>query len=347
MSILYITSDAVQSKMSPVGRDLLQGLSRIASVVPYGPGFPGFQGDRLPEVVARHGHGMELVIVDENTLLESLSGFRICSLTGLKIPKAQCVCDFHSAVAQRRDFCQRNRIGVLITRYEAGLPALRSFGVPHIVHCPHTVDPDQIPAPPPERIYDVVLSGAMMAGVYPLRVRLFRLLSRCADFRTLYIPHPGYRDLKDLPANALVGERYYAATASARIGIATSSIYRLPLRKYIEIAACGTIVAGDLPTHDIDSIRDHMIHLDSRMSDEEIVAALHQGLSEFEVSAPKRTQLAQQVISQYGNTVVARQLLRGIAHCLGKPSDSFLGDEEAQAASAEAGDGNASLEHHE
>jgi len=347
MSILYVTSAAIQSRMSPVGRDILEGLSRIASVQRYGPGLPGFRGDRLPEVIAQGPRRVELVIADESTLLESLSGFRMSSLAGVSIPKAHCVCDFHSAVAQRRDFCRRNRIDVLVTRYEAGLPVLRSFGVPHIVHCPHTVNPAQIPAPSVERPYDIMISGAMMEDVYPLRVRLFRLLSQCADFRTLCIPHPGYCDLASLPAEAPVGEKYYTAIASARIGIATSSIYRLPVRKYTEIAACGTIVAGDLPTHGVEPIRNHMIRLELHMSDHEIVAALREGLSKFEASAPERARLAQQVISEYGNEAVARQLLRDIADRLGMPSDAFLGDEEAEAAPTGAGGSNAGLDHHE
>jgi len=347
MSILYVTSAAIQSRMSPVGRDILEGLSRIASVQRYGPGLPGFRGDRLPEVIAQGPRRVELVIADENTLLESLSGFRMSSLAGVSIPMAHFVVDFWSDVAQRRDFCQRNHVDVLITRYEAGLPVLRSFGVPHIIHCPHTVDPTQIPAAPLERPYDIMISGAMMEDVYPLRVRLLRLLSRCADFRTLYIPHPGYRDVASLPEGAPVGKRYYAAIASARVAIATSSTRKLPFRKYIEIAACGTIVAGDLPTHGIEVIRNHMIRLDLHMSDEEIVAALRQGLCQFEASASERARLAQQVISEYGNEAVARQLLRDIAYRLGLPSDSFLGDEEAEAAPTRAGDDNAGLDHHE
>jgi hypothetical protein len=347
MAVFYITSDRIQSKMSPVGRDLLEGLSRIASVQRYGPGLPGFRGDRLPEVIAQGPRRVGLVIADESTLLESLSGFRMSSLAGVAIPKAHFVVDFWSDVAQRRAFCQRNRVDVLITRYEAGLPVLRSFGVPHIVHCPHTVDPTQIPAALAERPCDIMISGAMMEDVYPLRVRLFRLLSRCADFRTLYIPHPGYRDLASLPPDAPVGKRYYAAIASARVAIATSSTRKLPFRKYIEIAACGTIVAGDLPTHGIEPIRDHMVRLDLHMSDEEIAAALRRGLSQFEASAVERAQLTREVISEYGNTAVARQLLRDIAHRLGMPSDSFLEDEEAKAAPTGAGDDNAGLDHHE
>jgi hypothetical protein len=327
MSILYITSDSIQTMMPPVCSEIFDGLRQVADVIPYGPGFPGFEGDRFPEVIGKCPSRIELVIVDENTLLESLSGFRVSSLAAVDIPKAHFVGDYHSAIAQRRDFCQRNRIDVIITRYEAGLPVLRTFGVPHIVHCPHTLNPDEIPAPPIERPYDVVVSGAMLPGVYPFRVRLYRLLSRCRDLRVLRIPHPGYCDLADLPPEALVRERYYAAIASARIGISTASIYKLPLRKYPEIAACGTIVAGDLPEHGIELIRDDMIVLEPEMPDEEIIASLRRGLGYFEVNAPQRAELAQHVISYYAHTAVARRLLRDIARCL---AGAFPWDEEGR-----------------
>jgi len=316
MPILYITSDHIQTKMSPVGRDIFDGLCRVADVTPYGPGFPDFRGDRLPEVIASAPRRIDLVIVDENTLLESLSGFRISSLADVDVPKAQFVVDYHSAGAQRRDFCRRNRIDVVITRYEAGIPVVRNYGVPHVVHCPHTVSAEDIPSPPAERRYDVAISGAMLQSVYPFRVRLFRLLTECKDLRTLCVPHPGYRDLASVAPDAVVGRRYYATLADSRLGIATSSIFKLPLRKYLEIAACHTTVAGDIPERGFELTRDHVLRLNARMSDDEIVSALRRGVERFDSTSGQREELAQRVLSYYAPEAVARRLLRDIARCL-------------------------------
>lgn len=320
VAILYVTSTRIQSRMAPDGRDMLDGLCHLTDVIPYGPGFPGFRGDNIPEAISRCPYPIGLVVIDEATLLETLSGFRITSLADVALPKAQFVVDYWSDVAQRRDFCRRNRVGVLIARYEAAMPVLRTFGVPHVVHCPHTVNPEEIPSTTIERGYDIVISGAMTGSFYPFRARLCQLLTGIRDLRVLHVAHPGYRDLAELPADAPVGKRYCAALASARIGIATSGVCRIPFRKYLEIAACRTIVAGDMPLLGIEALRPHIVRLDPGMSDGEIVSALRGGLERFDATPVEREELAKEILSHYGQEAVARRLLGDLARCVGHPT---------------------------
>ena len=89
-------------------------------------------------------------------------------------------------------------------------------------------------------------------------------------------PHPGYR-LKNRAAINAQFIDYLKALSKAKISICCSSIYKYPLAKLIESAACGCVVATDQPYCDKfeELIWPHCIQLDAGMSPGEIAEEIN------------------------------------------------------------------------
>lgn len=107
--------------------------------------------------------------------------------------------------------------------------------------------PASIPYKPwSERSHQVVISGCTAKQIYPIRNAALKAADEGFFRNPLVLPHPGYR----LPNRAVILNqyiRYLKSLSSAKISICCSSVYRYPLAKMFESAACGCVVATDLP----------------------------------------------------------------------------------------------------
>lgn len=116
----------------------------------------------------------------------------------------------------------------------------------HCIRVYHTVDKYAVPEFSASERAGMLLSGAVLPSVYPLRWNL-----RCYWRRNgSNLPgvtvrrHPGY--------NALGSHtpQFLRDLAKFKVSICTSSIYGYSLRKIIESVACGCVVVTDLPVDD-------------------------------------------------------------------------------------------------
>jgi hypothetical protein len=100
------------------------------------------------------------------------------------------------------------------------------------------------------RIRRIAVSGNQRPDLYPLRCQVQRAskfsLSRFAC-RTDRLMHPGYPEKHGPPAHRIMGTDYLRWLSRYTAAFTDSSIYRIELLKYREIAYAGFAPIGDLP----------------------------------------------------------------------------------------------------
>jgi glycosyltransferase involved in cell wall biosynthesis len=127
---------------------------------------------------------------------------------------------------------------------------------------------------------DVILYGALTPDVYPLRARLSALLGQQREFRFRHIPYPGYYPAVEEQESVISGEKLSREINRSWIGIATSSIYRCLLEKYLEISASHALVAGDMPDSGREIFGDDYLELRLDDSDDAIMEKLRRTLAD-------------------------------------------------------------------
>ena len=131
-----------------------------------------------------------------------------------------------------------------------------------------------------EKRYDLMLGGHVSLRHYPLRARLKNILLGLKNRYRVYIhPHPGY-DLSDAYTNKYLIE-FAEKINESRIAVTCASKYGYRLGKYVEIPACQTVIAADLPDDDADDYS-YIVKLDYKMSDDQIRKKLIQYLEDRE-----------------------------------------------------------------
>jgi GT2 family glycosyltransferase/2-polyprenyl-3-methyl-5-hydroxy-6-metoxy-1,4-benzoquinol methylase/tetratricopeptide (TPR) repeat protein len=178
--------------------------------------------------------------------------------------------------------------------------------------------------------YDVILYGNVDDAVYPLRARLARVLARQTQLSVRHIPHPGYQPSVGEEARVISGEALSRAISEAWIGIATSSIYRVLMAKYLEIAASGALVAGDLPDCGRPLFDDDWVELGLGQTDEEVLAALRGALADKDRLRSRIEAVRQRVVRDFSTDAFAARVLALFADALGRRKSTSLPQPSAQ-----------------
>lgn len=165
------------------------------------------------------------------------------------------------------------------------------------INYPHFVDTNIFKNYDQRKEYDFILYGCTNENVYPFRSRLFDLIRKHRKFKVLYIPFPGYfiRNKK----NITTGTRLAKMINKAYIGISTTSLHDYFLKKYLEIPACFTMVAGNIPSRYRKIFENNMIELRPGMSDLQIITILEKELSDKERLMEKINRLHNIIINNY------------------------------------------------
>lgn len=148
----------------------------------------------------------------------------------------------------------------------------------NFINYPHFYDRDVYKNYHQNKSYDIILYGCITPSVYPFRYRLFNLIRNCKKFKVLYIPFPGY----NVPnKNSIThGVRLSKMINKAYIGIVTSSKHQYFLKKYLEIPASFTMIAGDIPPRYKHILKNNIIELYPSMSDAKIIMTLQNALQD-------------------------------------------------------------------
>ncbi|GEM_PF-2656790 len=104
-----------------------------------------------------------------------------------------------------------------------------------------------------ERDIDVLIHGSLGGdthkGVYPVRNWLAEVLPEIGEREGIRVErwsHPGYWPKGESPKGGFTG-LYAEVLNRSKIAIGGSSHWRLPLKKFYEVPACGAILLSDLP----------------------------------------------------------------------------------------------------
>ena len=144
------------------------------------------------------------------------------------------------------------------------------------VYVGHCYDPSIFKSYDKPKKYDFMFGGHVSQRHYPLRARLRNILNGMSRKYKVYIhPHPGY-DLSDAHTNRYLID-FAKKISESKIAVTCSSKYRYRLGKYVEIPACNTVLAADIPADDADDYS-YIVRLDNSMSDNEIRHVLEEYL---------------------------------------------------------------------
>lgn len=148
----------------------------------------------------------------------------------------------------------------------------------NFLNYPHFVDTSIYRNYNQKKTHDIILYGCTNSSVYPFRSRLFNLIRNCKRFKVLYIPFPGY----NTPNKNMIthGKKLAQMINKSYIGISTGSIHNYFLKKYLEIPASYTMIAGDIPPRYKYILKGNIIELYPHMSDAKIINILQKALED-------------------------------------------------------------------
>ena len=124
-----------------------------------------------------------------------------------------------------------------------------------------------------QRDIDLLLVGNLAPRMYPLRDKFREVIQRLTDsVRCCVHPHPGQSPLDACSGRYL---RELAAVLNrASIVLTCSAARRVQLAKYVEAAACGAVVCGDMP-HGADAeLSEFVIPVDAEWPVDRLCATL-------------------------------------------------------------------------
>lgn len=119
------------------------------------------------------------------------------------------------------------------------------------IFAPFTYDPNsEVVTSHSNRRSLIAVSGNQRLDLYPLRYlvqKASRLPFSKSFFRVEYLRHPGYPEKVSNTRHNVIGSAYIHWLSQFACAFADSSIYRVELLKYREIAYAGCALIGDLP----------------------------------------------------------------------------------------------------
>jgi len=124
---------------------------------------------------------------------------------------------------------------------------LKEYRIPYVLWN-HYIDLSKFKIYNVKKEYDFLFYGFTDPKIYPLRYKIYqalKILQQNTHMRIKFIEHPGYIEKNHtLPIN----EKLSIEINKSRFCFATSSIYNIFTKKYIEIALSGTTIIGNIPS---------------------------------------------------------------------------------------------------
>ena len=142
------------------------------------------------------------------------------------------------------------------------------------IYNPHHANPNIFYDFGREREYDILLAGKSTIKHYPLRYRLFNLISknkntRLKKYKIYEHDHPGYNNDLSYKDTALID--YAKNINKCYLCIGGTSKYNYRLGKYVEISMCGSLILGDLPFEDKKRLKKFVIIVNNNMTDDKLL----------------------------------------------------------------------------
>ncbi|MGB5705580.1 MAG: glycosyltransferase, partial [Arenicellales bacterium] len=149
--------------------------------------------------------------------------------------------------------------------------------LPHHVRCDIYSPPEEINS---IRDIDVLLVGRCHKSLYPLRARWARLVHENRWTNAVHFAVPYGLKEKWTESERIHQQQEYANLLSrARIVLSCSSHWRYMLGKFTEIAASGSFLISDVPTHLPIEFSNNMGIVSNQMSDSELIEVVNYWLN--------------------------------------------------------------------
>jgi len=173
-------------------------------------------------------------------------------------------------------FIRPNRIGGVLCRYQGDetdrLRALTSpLDIP-IYYWPHYIDPNEHRDWGLPKSYDVCVYGASNEAIYPLRVRLRRLLESGPNGLRVRIVQLD-EGLRGARLSRVINQSWLTVADTAG---ATDRF----VAKYVEIPLSGSGIVGNIPTRHRELFAGQVVEVTPHMSDQEMLAAIMDALAD-------------------------------------------------------------------
>jgi len=261
--------------------EYIEELSKYENVKLFGTGCEGFKKnmDILEVIKFLYGNDFpDLIYLDDDKYCE---GFTVRGLRKIKIPKATFIEDTRIEKKYRCRLINKNKIDYVFVTINQDLPFyMKECKNARFVLRQHCVNTEIFKDYGLKKENDVLLYGCI-ADIYPLRTRLRNILKGQNKIKCKIIDHPGYWKKGELPKinEFYVGEKLAKEINRSWITIATKSKYNYLLAKYFEIAACNSLIAGDMPDLGRGIFKNNYLELDNDHSDEQITETIKDYLS--------------------------------------------------------------------
>jgi len=172
-------------------------------------------------------------------------------LTGLaevKLPKVVHYWDVHAYQRDRLLFIKENKIDFVVVKFKEGTLKLfpRLLDVVPCEWLPIGVDTHVFKKWSQTKTIDILLTGAILPDVYPMRASYLRTFKGYPGF--VHVPHPGYGHFDS--RTAIVHDTYAKLLNSAKVCPTCGSIYNYSIQKFFEIPASFSLLAAP-PISDI------------------------------------------------------------------------------------------------
>eukprot|EP00727_Mastigamoeba_balamuthi_P009672 m51a1_g5327 hypothetical protein (456) ;mRNA; f:376054-378385 len=180
---------------------------------------------------------------------------------------------------------------------------------PHAAHLPlHTNNSD----PASERAVDVLLIGRIW-NAYPMRLRYLQLLEqKKMPGNAVQYEHPGYWiNENDMLPTAVEAQaaHYVRSLETAKIILVCSTRRRYAVRKYVEAAAAGALVIGDIPGDREDEFGHYVVEV-KRSDPDEVIQQTVQWWLDHPRERIARAALGQRLVrARYTTAHAARNAL--------------------------------------
>ena len=162
----------------------------------------------------------------------------IKGLRSSAVPYGIIMHDLHYKVSQRKRFIVKENIQHIFSicrdSFLSWYPEFEDRMVWFPFHVPEDIFRDY----GENKIYNLLMMGAMDPRYYPLRVKMEEEMKGVKGF--VHLKHPGYGVIDD--GKVLTGEVYAREINRAKLFLTCDSSLKFPLLKYFEVLACKTLL---------------------------------------------------------------------------------------------------------
>ncbi|WP_416149890.1 glycosyltransferase [Salipaludibacillus sp. HK11] len=195
-------------------------------------------GGNIKDILAKLNFTPDFIYLDDVKKTKPITG-----LGDVNIPKGFLYTDLHGNHDVFRQLVKENKIDLIFSLYRDGFAKFHPNYMNKFVWLPHHVFTPVFKDYRLIKEIDYLLMGVLSQRTYPFRTKIAREMKGVKGF--VRHRHPGYRFFTEKEkAKTFIGEKYAREINKAKMFFTDDSIYKYPIAKYYEVAACNTLLLG-------------------------------------------------------------------------------------------------------